>query len=153
MQLIEQPIDYSDFDGLARLTAASPIPVMADQLVTGIKAAFEVCRRRAAHVVAMKIGQTGTLDECRSVADMCLAAGVRVHIGGIQHPAVIDAAHAHLAVSLPGIDEECEIGEFLAVRDDPTVGLRIEDGQYFPDGAPGLGVTLTEGAGIRTSQS
>lgn len=143
VRLIEQPINYADLEGLARLTAASPVPVMADQYVNGMQAALEVCRRRAAHVISVKVGQTGSIDQCRHVAAMCLTSGVRVHIGGTAHPCVIDAALAHLAVSVPGIDEECEVGEFLALRDDPTGGARIEDGRYVVGSAPGLGVTLS----------
>jgi muconate cycloisomerase len=142
VKLIEQPIDYGDLEGLVRLTAASPIPIMADQLVTGVAAALEVCQRRAADIVAIKVGQTGSIDQCRRVAELCLAFGVRVHIGGSAHPSVIDAALAHLAVSLPGIDPEAEVGECLAVTGDPTTGLIIRDGQCEVGNAPGLGVTL-----------
>ena len=52
--LIEQPINYRDLDGLARVTAASAIPIMADQCVDDAASALEVCRRRAAHVVSVK---------------------------------------------------------------------------------------------------
>lgn len=143
VSLVEQPIDYTDLEGLARLTAASPIPIMADQYVTSAQAAMDVCQRHAAHAVSIKVGQTGTIDECRSIAQMCLAAGVHVHIGGTAHPSVIDAAHAHLAMAVPGIDEQCEVGECLAVTDDPTSGLIIRDGRCEPGPGPGLGITLS----------
>ncbi|MPZ15035.1 MAG: hypothetical protein GEU73_11530, partial [Chloroflexi bacterium] len=120
-----------------------PVPVMADQYVNSLRAALEVCRRRAAHVISVKIGQTGSIDECRHVAAMCIASGVRVHIGGTAHPCVIDAAQAHLAVSVPGIDEACEVGEFLALQNDPTAGARTDGGCYLLDSTPGLGVTLS----------
>ena len=143
VRLVEQPIDYRDLDGLVRLTAASPIPIMADQYVTSTKAALDVCQRQAAHAVSIKVGQTGTIDECRAIAQMCLAAGVRVHIGGTAHPSVIDAAHTHLAMAVPGIDEQCEVGECLAVRDDPTSGLIFENGRCRASDSPGLGISLS----------
>ncbi|HXF83522.1 MAG TPA: enolase C-terminal domain-like protein [bacterium] len=142
VRLIEQPIEYADLDGLARLTAASPVPIMADQVVNSVAAALEVCRLRAAHVVAIKIGQTGSIDECRQVARMCLAFGLRVHVGGGAHPAVIDAAAAHVAVSVPGIDPEAEIGECFALAGDPTSGYTIEGGRWRPGAAPGFGVAI-----------
>jgi L-alanine-DL-glutamate epimerase-like enolase superfamily enzyme len=145
VRLIEQPIDYRDLDGLVRLTAASPIPVMADQYVNGLTAAMEICQRRAAHVVSIKIGQAGSIDECRRVAEVCLNSGVRVHFGGGAHPAVVDAAQIHLASSIPGVDEEAEVGEFMAISGDPTSGVIIHDGRYEVSPAPGLGVTLAEG--------
>jgi L-alanine-DL-glutamate epimerase-like enolase superfamily enzyme len=143
VRLIEQPIDYHDLDGLARLTAASPIPIMADQLVNGLKAALDVCQRRAAHVVSLKIGQAGSIDNCRHIAAVCLESGVRVHIGGGARPAVMDAAHAHLAVSVPGIDPECEVGECLAIASDPTFGLPIQAGRCIPTSAPGFGLSVS----------
>lgn len=139
VRLVEQPIDYADLDGLARLTAASPIPIMADQYVSGMKAALEVCQRHAAHVVSLKIGQAGSIDDCRHIAAACLESGIRVHIGGGARPAVVDAAHAHLALAIPWVDEECEVGECLALRDDPTEAIAIESGRYVPRAAPGLG--------------
>jgi L-Ala-D/L-Glu epimerase len=143
VRLIEQPIDYTDLDGLVRLTASSPIPIMSDQIVTSVASALEVCQRRAAHVVAIKVGQTGSIDQCRQVAEMCLAFGLRVHVGGGAHPAVIDAAAAHVAVSVPGIDPEAEIGECFALTDDPITGFNFTGGRWRPSTAPGFGISLT----------
>src|SRR5205814_8404047 len=88
VELLEQPIDYHDLDALARLSAASPIPIMADQCVDDVASALEVCRRKAAPVVSIKVSKMGTIDECRRVADVCLAFGVGVHIGGSVVPSV-----------------------------------------------------------------
>jgi hypothetical protein len=73
---------------------------------------------------------------------MCLEFGLRVHVGGGAHPAVIDAAAAHMALSVPGIDAECEVGECMALSGEPTTGFVIRDGQWTPSAAPGFGVAL-----------
>jgi len=142
VRLIEQPIDYTDLEGLARLTAASPIPVMADQFVNGLESARQVCERQAAHMVSIKIGQCGTIDECRRVAELCLAFGVRVHVGGGGRPIVVDAAHAQFAASVPGIEAEAEVGECFALTNDLTGGVDVRDGTWHITDAPGLGVTV-----------
>ena len=142
VSLIEQPTDYRDLDGLARVTASSPIPIMADQYVKDAASALKLCQAKAAHVVSIKATKMGSIDECRRVADLCGAFGIRVHIGGSAVPCVVDAAQVHLAASLPGVDEECEVGEFLAVTGDPTTGLVVRDGRIEVSEAPGLGVTL-----------
>ena len=141
VRLIEQPIDYRDLDGLARVTAASPIPIMADQYVTDVASALRLCQRRAAHLVSIKATKMGSLDECRRVAELCQAFGIGVHVGGSAGPAVVEAAQAQLAAALPWIDEECEVGEFLAVTGDPSVGVTIRDGRLELGDAAGLGVT------------
>ncbi|HWP56461.1 MAG TPA: mandelate racemase/muconate lactonizing enzyme family protein [Candidatus Acidoferrales bacterium] len=142
VRLIEQPIDYRDLDGLARLTAASPIPIMADQCVEDVQSALAVCERRAAHVVSIKATKMGFLEDCRKVTEICRAFGVRVHVGGSAVPAVVDVASAHLAAALPGIDDEAEVGEFQAVQGDPFRGAVIRDGRMAMGESPGWGLSL-----------
>jgi len=142
VSLIEQPINYQDLEGLIRLTTESPIPIMADQYVNSLSAALEVCQRRAADIVSVKIGQLGSVDECRRVAELCLGFGMRVHVGGGANPMVIDAAQAQVAVSIAGIEDEAEVGECLALTGDPTSGFAIRDGGFEVSSAPGLGITL-----------
>ena len=140
--LIEQPVDYRDLDGLARVTAASAIPIMADQCVDDAESALEVCRRRAAHIVSVKATKMGSLDECRRVFDICRAFGVRAHIGGSAGPAVVDVAIAQLAATVSGMDEECEVGEHQALRGDPSTGTIINNGSMEFGSAPGWGLSL-----------
>lgn len=140
VRLLEQPINYADIDGLARLTAASPIPVMADQNVFDVASALEVCRRKAAHVVSVKAIKMGSMDECRRVSELCLEFGVDVHVGGSAQPATVDMAQAHLVVSVPGIHLQAEVGESQAVTNDPTGCLDIRDGRLELGTAPGFGL-------------
>jgi L-Ala-D/L-Glu epimerase len=140
--LIEQPIDYNDLNGLAEITQASRIPIMADQCVKGVTSALAVCQMKAAHVVSIKATSLGSLDDCRRVYEICRAFGVRVHFGGSVTSAIVDIAQAQLASSLPGLDEQCEVGEFMAVRGDPVKGMVIQDGQLEIGSGPGWGVTL-----------
>lgn len=140
--LIEQPVHYKDIKGLAQLTAASPIPVMADQCVKDAKSALAVCNAKAAHVVSIKATSLGSIDECWRVYEICRAFGVRVHVGGSVTSALTDMAQAHLAATLPDIDEECEVGEFMAVRGDPITGAVIRNGRIQLNHEPGWGVGL-----------
>lgn len=142
VSLIEQPIDYHDLDGLAKVTAASPIPIMADQCVDDAESALEVCQRKAAHVVSVKLTKMGSIDECRRVFEICRAFGVRVHIGGSAGPAVVDIAAAQLAASFSTIDEDAEVGEFQALTGEPTCGATVKDGCVEIGDAPGWGLSL-----------
>jgi L-alanine-DL-glutamate epimerase-like enolase superfamily enzyme len=142
VRLIEQPIDYRDLEGLVRLTAASPIPIMADQCVEDVQSALTVCQKRAAHVVSIKATKMGFLEDCRKVTEICQAFGIRVHVGGSAVPAVVDVGAAHLAASLPGIDDEAEVGEFQAVQGDPLKGAVVRNGRMELGPAPGWGLSL-----------
>lgn len=142
IRLIEQPVADGDIEALAHVTAASPIPIMADQVVENVADALAVCQRRAAHVVSIKATKMGTLDECRRVVEVCQAFGVHVHVGGSAGPSGPDAGQLQLAATLPWIDEEAELGESLAVAEDLTSGLIIREGRAYLNTAPGLGITL-----------
>ncbi len=146
VRLIEQPIDYADVDGLARLSAASPVPIMADQCVYDAASALDVCRRKAAPVVSVKVSKMGSIEECRRVTDVCQAFGVGVHIGGSVVPSVVDVAAAHLALCMPGISSECEVGECRAVTGDLINGGDIRDGKMYVGSAPGFDVKLRAAA-------
>ncbi|HZT06725.1 MAG TPA: mandelate racemase/muconate lactonizing enzyme family protein [Chloroflexota bacterium] len=151
VRLLEQPVDYADIAGLAMVTKGSPIPIMADQIITSVESALRVCQAGAAHVVSLKVGQAGTLDQCRRIAELCLAFGVGVHIGGSARPAVVDAAHALIAAALPGVSPECEIGESLAVTGDATGPPPIRDGHWLVGDSPGLGIALRPPTGEETA--
>jgi L-alanine-DL-glutamate epimerase-like enolase superfamily enzyme len=142
LAFIEQPIDYNDIQGLAKLTAASPIPVMADQCVKDARSALAVCKAKAAHIVSIKATNLGSIAECWRVYEICREFDVRIHIGGSVTSALTDMAQAHLAATLPYIDEGCEVGEFMAVRGDPMTGVAIREGCLQLNHEPGWGVRI-----------
>ena len=142
VSLIEQPTDYRDVPGLAKVTSASKIPIMADQCVRDVESALAVCRLRAAHVVSIKATSIGSLHACRRVYEVCRSFGMRVHFGGSVTSAIVDIAQTQLAASLEGVDQECEVGEFMAVRGEPVAGVHIQDGEIEIARAPGWGISL-----------
>ncbi|HLY66127.1 MAG TPA: mandelate racemase/muconate lactonizing enzyme family protein [Chloroflexota bacterium] len=149
VRLVEQPIPAVDIDGLARLTSMSPIPIMADQNVTDVASALTICQKHAAHVVSIKATKMGSIEECRRVAELCLAFGVGVHIGGVAEPALVCMAQTHLALTMPGIQPECEVGEFQAVSRDPTSpSVTIRDGRLEVGEDAGFGVVLARVAAV-----
>jgi L-alanine-DL-glutamate epimerase-like enolase superfamily enzyme len=142
VKLLEQPVNYADIDGLTKVTANSGISIMADQCVNDVASALDICQRNAAHVISVKLTKMGTIDVARRVTDLCEAFGVGVHLGGSAAPVVVDVAQTYLAATLPWISEECEVGEHLAVRGDPFVGVEIKEGCFRVGDAPGFGLTL-----------
>src|SRR5437763_1028514 len=49
VELLEQPVDRSDWDGLARVSSRSPVPVIADEAVLTPAEALRVAATGAAH--------------------------------------------------------------------------------------------------------
>lgn len=141
--LVEQPISRHNRAGMARLTAASPIPVMADEALHGPEDAFELASRHCADVFAVKIEQSGGLFAAGRVAAVAQAAGIAVYGGTMLEAGVSTAASAHLFATFAGLPFGTELfGPLLLTEEILETPLAYADfALKVPDGA-GLGVRL-----------
>lgn len=136
---IEQPLPYRDVEGMALVRAASPVPLMADQMVEGAADVVRVAQAGAADMISLKLTKMGSVSECVRVAHVCAAVGIGVHLGGCAAPGIVDSALTRLALSTPDIDVFAEVGESAALVDDQVSGV-VHDGPHArSDGLPGLG--------------
>jgi L-Ala-D/L-Glu epimerase len=136
---IEQPLPYRDIEGMALVRAASPVPLMADQMVASAADVVSVARAGAADMISLKLTKMGSVAECVRVAHVCAAVGIGVHLGGCAAPGIVDSALTRLALSTPDIDVFAEVGESAALVDDQVGGV-VHSGPYASsDGQPGLG--------------
>jgi muconate cycloisomerase len=136
---IEQPLPYQDVEGMALVRAASPVPLMADQMVESAADVVKVAQAGAADMISLKLTKMGSVAECVRVAHVCAAVGIGVHLGGCAAPGIVDSALTRLALSTPDIDVFAEVGESAALVDDQVSGV-VHTGQYArSDGHPGLG--------------
>jgi L-alanine-DL-glutamate epimerase-like enolase superfamily enzyme len=136
---IEQPLPYRDVEGMALVRKASPVPLMADQMVESAADVVRVAQAGAADLVSLKLTKMGSVAECVRVAHVCAAVGIGVHLGGCAAPGIVDSALTRLALSTPDIDVFAEVGESAALVDDQVSGV-VHTGPYArSDGHPGLG--------------
>ncbi len=135
VELLEQPLAAHDREGLARVSAATSIPVVAD----------ESCRTTAdlesllgvVDVVNVKLAKTGSILEAYRLMTAAKALHFGVFLGCMVESSLGIAAAAHLAPLADWVD----LDGHLLLSDDPFEGLRFEDGRVLPDpDAPGLGV-------------
>ena len=76
---IEDPLDEDDFEGFARLTEASGIQIVGDDLfTTNPERLREGDRCGAANSLLWKVNQIGTLSEALDAAELALRAGYTV---------------------------------------------------------------------------
>lgn len=143
--LVEQPIDHANRDGMARLRAASPIPIMADEALRGPDDAYDFARNAAADVFAVKIEQSGGLFAAKAVQVIAEAAGVALYGGTMLEAGVGTIASAHLFSTFPTLAFGTELFGPLLLTEEiletpPVYGdfmLRVPAG-------PGLGIALDE---------
>jgi L-alanine-DL-glutamate epimerase-like enolase superfamily enzyme len=133
--------------GMARVRAAVPIPINADEAVFDKHDCFRVAAAGAADYVNLKLSKTGGVREATAAAAVAEAAGLGLAMGCMTETRLGLTAAAHVVcarrafrfVDLDGAD-------FLA--EDPIVGgMTIDDagGVSVPD-APGLGLDLDPAA-------
>ncbi len=143
--LIEQPISRHNRAGMARLAACSPIPIMADEALTGPASAYDYASHAAANVFAVKIEQSGGLFAARQVHALADAAGVALYGGTMLEAAVGTIASAHSFATFPALGFGTELfGPLLLTEEILTQPLDYSDFSLaVPDG-PGLGIALDE---------
>ncbi|MFN2421658.1 MAG: dipeptide epimerase [Gemmatimonadota bacterium] len=136
VELLEQPVAAADRDGLALVSAATSIPVVAD----------ESCRTTAdlaglqgvVGAVNVKLAKCGSIGEAYRLMTAARALHFGVFLGCMIESSLGIAAAAHLAPLADWVD----LDGHLLLADDPFVGLRFEEGRVLPSpDAPGLGVS------------
>src|SRR6266446_1091462 len=140
IDLVEQPVNADDFDGLALVTQTVPVTVEADEAAGSLRQIFELVSRRAVDAVSLKIPKLGGLRNTIAAARLCEAAHIKYRLGAAVGSRLLAAQALHLACALPGVDYACELAEFDRLLDDPFTGIEVENGVLrLPQGA-GSGV-------------
>jgi L-alanine-DL-glutamate epimerase-like enolase superfamily enzyme len=138
----EQPLPESDFTGMTELTAKSPVPICADELVKTVADAKRVVRERAARMINLKFMKSG-VTESGAIAKIAKSAGLGLMIGGMVETEVGMTASLHFAAGTGLIDWlDLDTPFFIAQR--VTVASPYHPGhaQLVCPSSPGLGLEL-----------
>lgn len=137
--MLEQPTPADDLDALLEVTRHSPVPILADESVTGPASALDVASDHAADILSVKLATCGGVRQARQVDTIARAAQMMTMIGCINEPALLTAAGLSFALSSSNVGYADLDGHFDLV-DDPTVpGFRLEEGWLIAADVPGLG--------------
>ena len=143
VDLIEQPLPRDDRLGMARLTATSPIAIMADEALRGVHDALQFVRDDAAHAFSLKPAQAGGLIAARDVAAIAQAGRIALYGGTMLEGGVGTAASAHLFATLPDMAWGTELfGPLLQTEEILEQPLAYGDFALAVPTGPGLGVAL-----------
>ncbi|WP_456380327.1 dipeptide epimerase [Hydrogenimonas sp.] len=101
IELIEQPLKADDLEGMRRLTAESPIPILADESAFTLAQVREVVETGAAHMVNVKLMKCGGLAKAKEILRWCENNDVGCMMGSmLETPVSIEAA-TQLAMAYP----------------------------------------------------
>ena len=143
VEFFEQPVAWWDLDGMAEVSRATEVPIMADESVTTTIDAMEIARRRAAQILSIYVSSPGGILNSKKVATVGAAAGLTAYVGGALESAIGAAAGLHFAASTPSVTYGCELGgQFLLQDDIAETPLTFKDGALQVPTGPGLGIAV-----------
>lgn len=145
MNYLEQPVPAGDWDMIARIAAASPVPLMLDESLNSQLAVSELARRRLPVKAHIKLAKLGGLDRLMAAGRELTAAGIDVMVGQMNEGVVSTLAAAHAAVALRA--RHCELYGADGLLGDPVGTLRYVDGFLELPPGPGLGTLCPEVGG------
>jgi L-alanine-DL-glutamate epimerase-like enolase superfamily enzyme len=145
LECFEQPCARADWRGMSRLTARSPIPIVADESFTGAEDLQRLSREHAATAVNLKLVKLGGPLTTLSLARQARHLGLRLMAGAMVETRLGLLAMAHVVAALGGVDWVDLDTAFLLV-DEPFKGGWLTEGPKLTlIGAPGLGVRAVAG--------
>jgi L-alanine-DL-glutamate epimerase-like enolase superfamily enzyme len=142
VEMLEQPTPAEDLDGLRQVTLNSPVPILADQSVTGPASVLDLASRRSANGLSIKMAMCGGISCARQIDAVARTAQLTLMVSCIIEPALLIAAGLSFALSSPNV-QFGDLDGHLEIIDDPTVAsFLLKDGWLVATDTPGLGCSV-----------
>jgi L-alanine-DL-glutamate epimerase-like enolase superfamily enzyme len=142
LEMLEQPTPPANLAELRQVTELSPVPILADQSVTGPASALELAASRAANGMSVKLATCGGLRCARQIDAIARAAQLATMVSCFIEPALLIAAGLSLALSSPNV-KYGDLDGYIDLTNDPSrPGFRFEDGWLIASDVPGLGYSV-----------
>jgi L-alanine-DL-glutamate epimerase-like enolase superfamily enzyme len=142
LQYVEQPLPWTDIDGMAELQAAVSVPIAADEGCTGVREAARLIEAGACEVLVLYVSEAGGLTRAQQIVRMAETAGVACVLGTWAELGVGTAAGAHLIAASRNFPFANDTHYPLQSDDILTEMLPFRDGRLPVPTAPGLGVEI-----------
>ncbi|RFZ77844.1 dipeptide epimerase [Lacrimispora amygdalina] len=140
MDLVEQPVNAHDFEGLKLVTSQVQTPILADESVFSAMDAIHIIKERAADLINIKLMKTGGIYEALKVCAIAECYEVECMIGCMLESKIAVSAAAHLAAA-KGIITRADLDGPSLCREDPYAGGPSFLGhRIIMNTEPGLGI-------------
>ena len=137
IELIEQPLAKDDWEGMKKLYAESPVPLIADEACVG-ESDLEKCVNHF-HGINIKLTKCSGITPALRMIENARRLGLKVMVGSMNESTIGTAAIAQLLPLLDYVDMD---GPLLLAEDIAT-GVTFEHGKVHVSSEPGLGIELT----------
>lgn len=142
LESVEQPCAFWDVESNARVTEASPVPIVSDEGFVSVPEARILLAAGGADVLHAYLGKCGGISPVMKISTLASSYGVQLTMGERVPLGVSEAAHLQVAAVLPSLDHACALGYDLnesdLLVDSPSRGggcIQVPHG-------PGLGVDV-----------
>jgi muconate cycloisomerase len=145
LDFFEQPVEAHDLDGMARVAAASRVPIGADE---GLHSADDIVRhheRKAARGGSLKAIKLGGLRQLFEAGRLCDRLGMKINIScKTGESSVASAAAAHVAAAVPALDWGLTVTNPGLAEDVAVEPLAVVRGHVDVPERSGLGIEVDE---------
>lgn len=142
LESVEQPCAFWDVESNARVTEASPVPIVSDEGFVSVPEARLLLAGGGADILHAYLGKCGGIAPVMKISALASSYGAQLTLGERVPLGVSEAAHLHVAAVLPDLEHACALGYDLN-ESDLLVDSPSRSGGYLtvPTG-PGLGVDV-----------
>jgi muconate cycloisomerase len=145
LDFFEQPVHAHDLDGMARVAAATPVPIGADEGIHSLDDIERHHARKAAAGVSLKAIKLGGVRALHEACRLCDRLGMKVNLScKTGESSIASAAALHLAATAPALAWGLTLTNTGLAEDVTTAPLRIEAGHVVVPDRPGLGIEVDE---------
>ncbi|WP_271001486.1 dipeptide epimerase [Listeria seeligeri] len=144
IDFIEQPVKSWDFAGMAKVTANTNIPIMADESLFGIHDAKRLLDEKCCNLLNIKLMKSAGIKEARAIHDLASKYKVDCMIGTMIEGYASLSAAAHFAASAKQVkfyDLDVPFMWNLQGKNLADIGLEIGRGELLLTEEDGIGIS------------
>ncbi len=143
-ELVEQPVEASDIEGLAFIKENIKTPIMADESAFSLKQVKYLHQTKAVDIINIKLVKAGGLYPAMQIADYCAKHDILCMIGCMLEGSVGVGAAAHLAAAYPDVIRLIDLdGPTLGQYNPLSGATTFEDASITLNTSYGLGIDST----------
>ena len=136
VEFIEQPLVKDNWEGMKILFKKSVLPIIADESCQ-VAADVEKCHQHF-HGINIKLMKCGGFTPALEMIQMAKALNLKIMCGCMTETSIGISAIAHLLPLLDYVDMDGA----LLIKDDPAIGVQIEEGQVIFGKGNGIGASF-----------
>ncbi len=141
IDLVEQPVNAHDLDGMRYITSRVYTPILADESVFTAEDAINIIQTHAADLINIKLMKTGGIYEALKICSIAEIYGVECMMGCMLESKIAVSAGAHLA-GAKGVITRADLDGPGLCKIDPYVGgPEYKANMIYLNETPGLGIT------------